>query len=159
MIHFRNLTISLGILVLLASACKPRSVTPSLRDALIGEWVNQTLEVELRTYLGKDTTSHIHVTAQNWLETMKMAPIRTRLKRDGTFSSEYRTVTDSLFYFAEGNWEVKKDSLLMVFKPKMRKVSYHVEIKGQTATFTGILDWDQDGAADDLYMGTQRKTD
>lgn len=157
--QLRQLYIVVTLLILMTYGCKTRQVTIGLRDALVGEWVNQTLDVELRTYLGKDTTSYIHVNQQNWLETMKMAPIRTRLKRDGTFSSEYRTVSDSLFYFAEGNWDVEKDSLFMVFKPKMRKVAYHVQMDGETATFTSLLDWDQDGAADDLYQGIQRKTD
>lgn len=147
------------VLVLLVAGCKTRKGAFDLREALIGEWTNASMVVEMHSHLNSDSNKTIQVKDNEWKEKTGFAPIKTNLKKDGSFFSEYRTVTDSLFYLAEGTWEVKQDSLIMQFKPKMNYAKYKVEIHGNSGSFTGLLDWDQDGKQDDFYKGIQRKTD
>ena len=127
----------------------------SLAQAMLGEWRNVSLKVEQQTYKGSDSSSVFEVPKGKWEEILKIQPIRTTYTKDGNYRSEYWSLTDTLVRVSEGLWQVEGDSLVLIEGGVSS--AYKTEIEDGVAKFTGYLDWDQDGAADDLYIGVQKK--
>ncbi|MTI22737.1 hypothetical protein E1176_17020 [Fulvivirga sp. RKSG066] len=116
---------------------------------LVGEWRNLSMIVRM-----PDST--VNVPEGKWEEVLGIKPIITTYSEDGTFISEYRTLEDSVFMTSAGSWSVKGDTLTMVERGNANK--YYFSIDEDTAIFRGYLDWNEDGAADDHYVGKQTKT-
>lgn len=114
-----------------------------------GQWVNISMKVTINA----DVDSVVDIPPGKWEEILQIKPILTTLKDDSTFISEYRNLGDSLFMTSTGVWWLDKDSLYMEEHGVLN--AYHLKIRNDTASFTGYIDWDQDGEADDLYYGEQ----
>ena len=116
-----------------------------------GTWQNLSMQVEIES----EIDSVVDVPVGEWENVLNIKPIVTTFKEDSTFVSEYRNLGDSVFMTSTGVWWIKDDSLYME-EYGMLNV-YHIDLKIDTITFTGYLDWDQDGMADDLYSGVQTR--
>ncbi len=140
------------ICFLIASSCTYQS---DLAEKLIGTWENTTLDVQTNTAQGKDTTIYLSIKQGEWEEALKIKPIVTTYLKDGSFKSEYFGLDGKPMGTEEGTWKIRNDSL--VLKSGGYDNVYKVTFKGNEARFVSYLDWDQDGAADDLYDGWQVK--
>jgi hypothetical protein len=105
------------------------------------------------TFQKKD--SIFKVPEGQWENILKIKPILTTYYPEGRYESKYYNLMDSLLFTSEGNWELKGDSLYL--KEAGIITTYHVFLDLPKATFTGQLDWDQDGDSAEVYQGVQIK--
>lgn len=138
------------LLVIIFSSCQP-----GFDKQLIGTWENTTLSVQTNTAQGRDTTTYLSIENGGWEEALNIKPIVTTYLADGTFKSEYFGLDGKPVGTEEGTWKIRNDSL--VLKSGGYDNVYKVTFEGKQARFVSYLDWDQDGEADDLYDGWQKK--
>lgn len=94
----------------------------------------------------------------NWEEKLKIRPIRTYFRTDGTFNSEHYNLKDSLIMNPSGTWTASDKEIFMITtSPFSDTTSCTYTIKGDVITFGCWVDWDEDGEKDDWYLGTQKK--
>ncbi|HEY5747949.1 MAG TPA: hypothetical protein VIU12_17890 [Chryseolinea sp.] len=138
------------------SSCTPKETKSTLAADLVGEWRNVYLNVTMPTVGNSDSTMTTVCDSSNWEAMLHIKPIHTFFNTDGTYRSEYYTLSDSLFRKSAGTWHVSNDTLIM---SESDGVTYklHTTIKNNLAEFEGMLDFDEDGKADDHYVGRQRK--
>ena len=129
------------------------SCEQSIEDRLVGTWQNTSLDVTMAMPDGQDSLMHIE--QGQWEEVLRIKPIVTRYTVDGKFVSDYYTPEGKSLGSEIGDWEIRNDSL--IFKSTNYKWAYKLTFDGNKARFTSLLDWDQDGLADDLYDGWQEK--
>jgi len=138
------------------AACAPKETKNTLSDDLVGQWRNTYLHVTMPTAGNSDSTRTTSCDSTSWEAMLHIKPIRTYFNSDGTYRSEYYTLTDSLFRKTTGTWRVSNDTLVMNESDgavyKLRTV-----VKNNVAEFDGLIDFDQDGQADDHYVGRQRR--
>ena len=123
---------------------------PSISEQLIGKWHNLEIKVIVKTDNGD---SVVYVPQDKWEEILQIKPIVTAFNADSTFVSEYRSLDDQIIMTSTGTWSVEGDSLMM--SERGSDNAYHTTLKNDTVSFSGYIDWDEDGEADDLYTGTQ----
>lgn len=126
-----------------------------LEQAILGEWVNVSMRVWVKTYNQSDTSFIVDINEDNWDMKMTVKPIITNIYEDGTYTSEFRNSFDSLIYQPKGIWMIDGDTLIMEDHQAVYK--YHVFVDGERAEFKTVLDWDGDGQVDDEYFGVQQK--
>lgn len=137
-----------------------RQNTPTLKpEQFIGEWRNVSMEIT--TALNTASSEVKTYSEADWEAQLKMKPIRTYYKADGTYYSEYRDLRDKIFNRPSGTWHVSQDSVyLNQAEPEKRNAGYLVTFNtDNSATFKAMLDWTQNGKKDDLYIGVQRKVE
>ena len=153
----KKLTYLIVAAMLIVCSCSPEkkeeteTVESSSSSSLLGEWRNLTLKVTMKA----EVDSVLEVAEGQWEEVLKIQPIRTTFKEDGTYTSEYRSLEDQIMTTATGTWSVSGDELTM--EERGVNTTYKFSIDGDIVTFSGQLDWDSDGEADDLYFGTQKR--
>src|SRR5688572_19611781 len=130
-----------------------------LSQRLVGEWRNVSLRLDMQTYKNTEDSKVFEVSEEEWEAKMRIRPIRTFFRSDGTYNSEHIDLKDSLVYNPAGKWQVVGDTLVMTdtFPKVGASYKYQLVIKGDLAEFSGVEDSDGDGKADDLYFGTQRR--
>jgi hypothetical protein len=130
---------------------------PGLSAQLVGEWRNVYVKIKVNSLkTGKINT--IEADSSNWETRLGIKPIRTHFKNDGTYYSEYRNLKDSIVRMPAGTWFIKGDSLTMLqLKPDKSTLKVKVSIINNHATFSGMIDFDGDGMANDDYYGVQKK--
>ena len=126
-----------------------------LEQDIVGEWVNVSMKVWVKTYNNSDTSFIVDINEETWDMKMNVKPIITTIYEDGTYISEFRNSFDSLIYRPRGTWMIDGDSLIMEDHQAIYK--YQIFIDGDMAEFNSRLDWDKDGKIDDEYTGLQRK--
>ena len=119
-------------------------------EELLGTWRNLSMTVR---YLDKDSV--FEVPEGRWEEKLQIKPIITTYAEDGTYSSKYYNLADSLLLTTSGTWSLMQDSLYLTAEGKTK--AYRFLKQGDIAVFTAQLDWDQDGLANELYSGRQKK--
>lgn len=130
-----------------------------LKKALTGEWRNTYLKVTMNSFKGRaDSVYILEADSSNWEDVLKLKPIRTFFKADGTYHSDHYAVSNALLFSASGKWTFSGDTLVMTqTRPNAAVFRLKTTIKDNTATFSGMLDFDEDGQRDDLYFGKQQK--
>jgi hypothetical protein len=123
-----------------------------LADDLIGEWKNLALTVNMKN---GDIDSILNVPEGQWEKVLNIKPIATTFTTEGTYTSVYKSLEDEIMMTSSGTWAISGDTLRMTERGEDNY--YHTKIENGIGTFTGYIDWDQDGEADDLYTGTQKK--
>lgn len=162
--------LSFAITVLFFSSCEnlkkkdiapvPASaVQPDYGKKITGEWRNLYTKIVMRSYNNSDSIKVMEIREEDWEQVMKVKPIRTFFKEDGTYNSEHRNLNDSVVYHPAGRWCIEGDSLFMTdtFPQKGISYKYKIAIDNDIAEFTGVEDFDRDGLKDDAYYGTQRR--
>jgi hypothetical protein len=150
------------ILIMALSACHSSPEIPEnkvLEKQMYGEWRNSSLRLLMNSYNNTEETKEFIVKEGEWEQKMKIQPIRTFYRADGTYNSEHRSLNDSLIYNPAGRWVILDDTLIMrdTFPEPGLSYRYKLVVKGGQAEFTGIEDCDRDGKADDNYFGIQRR--
>lgn len=130
--------------------------TPATAEKLIGEWNNISLRVDINSQNNSDSNGVFEAKRGEWETVVKIRPIRSFFNADSTWHSAHYTLKDSLFYDPSGKWWIEGDSLVMQqIKPSPDITKYFLTLKGDTASFRTILDWDTDSQKDDIYFGEQ----
>lgn len=129
-----------------------------LQAELTGDWISNSLRVEMSGANNSNRDSVFEANASNWMDVIGIKPIITHFRLDGTYNSEHYSKKDSLFYNPYGKWQIVGDSLIMNDTTGGNiRYAYRTEVKNDTAYFWGIEDFDQDGKVDDKYFGTQTR--
>ncbi len=126
-----------------------------LEEEIVGVWENSSMRVWVNTYNNSDTSFFVDINEDSWELKLSIMPIVTTIRDDGTYTSEFRNTLDQVIYTPEGTWMVDGDSLIM--EDHQAVYRYQIFIDGDIAEFKSMIDWDQDGKADDAYAGVQRK--
>jgi len=139
-------------LIYLLTACNTEKKSAVL---LTGKWSNLELKVLVNHASSEDSAYTFMVPHGEWEQILNIKPILTEFKSNGTYTSEYRSLQDSLIRETDGTWDIIADTLILIEDGTSSR--YHFKIEGSEVTFKGWLDWDQDGEMDDLYSGRQVK--
>ncbi len=131
----------------------------TIAEDLVGEWRNTSLHVTMNSAHGvSDSVKVLDANESNWEEKVHIKPIQTFFEKDGTYRSDHFSLNDSLLFSAVGTWSISKDTLIMKqTSPNVATYRLKTIINNDEATFSGRLDFDEDGAEDDDYLGTQKK--
>ncbi len=152
-------TLVVGVIVICTfafMAFKQAPHTSDLSNQLIGEWRN--VYVKLILHHKSDSTITMEADSSNWEDRLRIKPIRTHFRNDGTYYSEYRNLKDSLVKKPSGTWSMKGDSITMTqLIPDKSVYKFHLAITGNMATFHGNIDFDGEGIDNDEYVGIQKK--
>lgn len=144
--------------LLLSVSCTTKNNESSLKDEdIVGAWENVSLNVKMNTFQNRDTTSYLRAPEGQWEEVLKIKPIRTVYLKNGEFTSTYRDLSDKVVGESQGKWSIRNDSLILVADDV--EYAYSVILENGKARFISLQDWDQDGKADDLYDGWQKKVE
>lgn len=144
------------ILMMLGAFTLKPNAQQGLGTQLIGEWRN--LYVRIRLNIHGPGRRIIEADSVNWETRLRIKPIRTYFKADGSYYSEYRDLRDSILRVPSGTWVVRGDSIIITqLKPEKSIMKLKVSINKDKATFSGLLDFDGDGKNDDEYFGIQRR--
>lgn len=125
-------------------------------QSLVGEWNNVYLKVETISKSNGNENEVLEVRRDEWEARLKIKPIRSFFREDSTWNSAHYNLNDSLVYDPSGKWWTDADRLTMLqTKPSPDTTIYTFTVKGDTATFEALVDWDRDGKKDDRYFGKQ----
>ena len=122
------------------------------KEQFIGTWENLNISATLRV---GDKDSAFVVKSGEWETKLGIKPIIAEFNEDGSFSSKYYAPDGTLVNQADGQWEVRNDSLALAYDGF--NFVYKVTFSADSARFVSLLDFDQDGDDDDLYDSWQRK--
>ena len=130
-----------------------------LRNSLVGEWRNTYIKVTMNSVNNiEDSTYVLEADSTNWVDVLKLKPIRTFFEEDGTYHSDHYAPDNTLVFSAKGTWDFSGDTLRMKqTSPNTAQYRLKATIENATVTFSGMLDFDEDGVEDDVYYGTQRR--
>jgi len=144
-------------LLIFASFSASKKLQNNFTKQLVGEWRNVYVKIIIKnTKTGSVATMEADST--NWETRLGIKPIRTHFKGDGSYYSEYRNLKDSIIKRNDGTWFIKGDSLTMAQTlPTKSRLTLHISITGNKASFHGFIDFDGSGKLDDEYFGMQRK--
>lgn len=121
-----------------------------LEKVILGQWTNLSMQIQLGS-----VDSIVSVPEEQWESILNIKPILTTFNPDGTYDSKYTSLADTVLFTDSGKWEIKLDSLYLTSGDNT--TSYKFQFEDPIGTFTGYLDWDNDGENNDLYTGRQRK--
>jgi hypothetical protein len=125
---------------------------------LTGKWKTVGLNVTMHTVHNTKHDSSISANESNWEQQTEMEPIIFEFNKNGTFATEYRDVLDSLQYRGTGIWRMKgMDSLLLYSSQSARTYTYTFKVRNDSAFFHTVLDFDDDGKADDEMLSIVQK--
>ncbi len=121
-------------------------------NAIVGNWKNLTINVDLETYNNSDTSFRVSITEDNWKLKMNIDPIVTEIYDDGTFLTNYRDTLSNIFHQNKGTWYIDGDSLYLEDQSG-ELFPYQVYINGNRMEMKTMVDYDEDGKKDDFYQG------
>lgn len=152
----RNRPLLFASLALLALAgCVRQPLVERVAEhPLAGVWLNLDLEI---TYdYGTDSARVWYVAPGRWTDSLKILPIRTHFRPDSSYTSDHYRPDSSFWFSAEGRLEVRADSVVLVqSRPAAGLYPFAYSVEGDTVSFSGLVDWDEDGTWDDRYVGRQ----
>jgi hypothetical protein len=138
----------------IAFAAVSQTIQESLSRQLIGEWRDTYVKIIVH-HEGKAPVT-MEADSSNWLARLHIKPIRTYFKGDGSYYSIYLNAKDSVVRKTTGLWSIKSDSITMDQRTPDKSVyRLHVSINKDVASFSGVIDFEGDGKADDEYSGRQ----
>lgn len=125
---------------------------------LSGIWQSTRVMVEIN-HKGEGNASTLLAEGQDeFVEQLGIKSNVGEYRRDGTYTETYVGLKDAIIYQPSGTWSVEGDTFLVrQTQPAPLLHRFHLHQQGDRATFTGYVDWDQDGKQDDLFTGTSVK--
>lgn len=145
------------LVALVLTGCHMQKQEKEQMHPLEGEWRNLSLRLEMNKKHG-DVTKVFEVDETTWEDSLKIRPIRTFYRADGTFNSEHYNLKDSLILNPEGEWTSTEEMITMItLRPFSDTTACTYTIEGAVVTFGCWVDWDEDGEKDDWYVGKQKK--
>ena len=156
----KRLYLFLGALLL--SACDDNNfqeINQQLSRQIVGKWSNNVLKLEMKSYKNSDSVTIFETNETDWESKMKIRPIITTFKQNGTYNVVHKNLNDSIVYYLAGKWMVIGDSLHMMDTfPEINPVyKYKIKFSNKSLEYFGMEDCDGDGKKDDLYYSKQVK--
>lgn len=157
-VDYHVMKLFIGLVVMILFGCQVSSKDKTNNESpLHGEWRNISLSVELDKKHG-EPSEVFKVDEMNWEDKLKIRPIRTYFRSDGTFNSEHYNLNDSLIMNPKGTWTATdKEVIMITTSPFYDTTTCTYAIKDDVVSFGCWVDWDEDGEKDDWYLGTQKK--
>lgn len=134
-------------------SCSTQKEKPLREKDLIGKWTNLSLLVTMKRLERED--SILQAKEGEWEQVLKMKPILSEFKEDGTFTAQYSNLKEEIIKEEKGKWFVRNDSL--VIKINGNETAYHFTVNNDRVMYKAKLDWDGEGQANDFYDGVQMK--
>ena len=151
--------------LIIISSCKPEIESnnhETKSDQIIGIWDSKYMYVVQETLDGSTTSRILNVTPEDYEQVLGLRTVRAYFNEDESYFGEYIGVDGNVVKSDSGKWAIKGDTInISQFDPSgsMKIINYHFEIRGDTAIFNSLLDYDGDGAEDDTFRGTSVKVD
>ncbi|MEP2024127.1 MAG: hypothetical protein ABJH98_19835 [Reichenbachiella sp.] len=147
----KNLTLLFLVFILLS--CATKKDEPLREEELIGKWTNLSLLVTMKRLEKED--SILHAREGEWEKVLKIKPIISEFKEDGTFTAQYSNLNEEIIKEDEGKWFIRNDSL--VIEVEGNETTYHFTVNNDRVMYKAKLDWDGEGHKNDFYDGVQVK--
>jgi hypothetical protein len=146
-----------GLMVNALTANAQLTKNDPLANALTGEWFNRYIRIDIVGPAGEKKT--VEADSTNWEQRLGIKPIHTFFQQDGSYYSEYRNLDDSLVRKTAGQWTITTGDTLVMWEkqPEQQTLKLKLKIVDRTATFSGLIDFDGQGVANDVYYGIQQK--
>lgn len=125
-----------------------------LTNVLPGTWEAVSLRVDINTFAGQDTSFLFEVKEEEWQRRLGVKPVRTIYTPDKKFRQEFYDPSGQLSTTTRGVWNVFGDTLMMIAPDATYQ--YVVQVADGRSEYRALMDWDDDGEADDVYLGVQR---
>lgn len=134
-------TITFSLLMALTGGCLAQTI--SHKEAA-GTWQLYDIKITLAS-----PDEVVDVASTELMEKLNLTANVGEYHADSTFSDVYYGEGGKELGKSTGRWYIKRDSFYVI-QEGGQSIAYHLEMKGDTGTFSGFVDWDADGAQDDL---------
>ncbi|MEM6395056.1 MAG: hypothetical protein AAF741_01820 [Bacteroidota bacterium] len=126
-------------------------------EALLGTWELIELEVDQVTIDGSDSSYTRFISEANWLRQYGVNPGRTTFTSDGKFVRKTRLANAEEVNLVHGLWQTLGGDSVRTIEPNIVRVLV-TEFNATQDQFewTGLVDDDNDGEADDSYRAKYR---
>lgn len=148
------------ILLLLFAVSCATVPKPSLKESLTGTWTTDKIRVKMISVNGTDKDSTAIVGSEDFQELLGIHSNVGKYYANGTYEEIYYATEDSILLTLTGNWiTLGKDSMKLYQKTPVTDIHlYKVKLKKNRGIFTGLVDWDGDGADDDEFTSIGTRT-
>ena len=126
-----------------------------LMEVMPGTWESISVNVTVNSVNNTDSAYVFSIEEADWKRKLGVQPLRHYYAADRNYRRESRSIKDTLIDLTRGKWFINGDSIRLVTPEATYE--YEVTIDNGISTFRSLLDWDNDGAQDDEYIGVQRK--
>lgn len=163
-----NLNLYTFLLLLVASFFLPSCQTDSntnaansaeaafdFKDYIEGTWQTVQINVAVNSVDGLDSFRVDNLSEKVWRSEFGVNPPKYYFQPDNKFRREHTSITGELMDEGKGMWNVFGDTLVLI-EPDAT-YQYVVKGDGSRVTFRTLLDWDEDGEADDQFQALHRK--
>ena len=144
--------------VFLLFQCQPDTTHTDrldLMEVMPGTWEAISVDVTVNSVNNTDSAYVFSIKESDWKRKLGVQPLRHFYAADRNYRRESRSVNDTLIDLTRGKWFINGDSIRLVTPDATYE--YEVTVNNGISTFRSLLDWDNDGAQDDEYIGVQRK--
>lgn len=131
-------------------------------DQIIGIWESKFMYVIQETVDGSTTSRILNVTPEDYEQVLELQTVRAFFNEDESYFREYIGVDGNVVKIDSGKWVITGDTItisLFSSSGSIKIINYHLEIRGDTAIFNSLMDYDGDGAEDDTFRGTSVRVD
>ena len=146
--------------LIIISSCNPEVESKNHEtksDQIIGIWDSKFMYVIQETVDGSTTSRILNVTPQDYEQVLGLQTARAYFNEDESYFRAYIGLDGNEIKSDSGKWAVTGDTItISQFDPSgnMKIIKYHLEIRGDTAIFNSLMDYDGDGEEDDTFRGT-----
>jgi hypothetical protein len=162
MMKFKLTTLALLLgLSCLGFACQSEETaaeektTVDLKTELAGTWQTVQLNVAVNSAEGQDSFRAEQLTEVIWERQFNMEPPIYYFQPDQKYRRVHRDLSGNVVDESRGIWNTFGDTLMLI-EPDAT-YQYVVKAGDGRATFRTLLDWDEDGAEDDVFQSLQRR--
>ncbi|MCZ6521337.1 MAG: hypothetical protein O6848_07580 [Bacteroidetes bacterium] len=111
---------------------------------------------------GSTTSRILNVTPEDYEQVLGLRTVRAYFNEDESYYGEFIGVDGKVVKSDSGKWAITGDTITISqfdTSGSMKIINYHLEIRGDTAIFNSLMDYDGDGTEDDTFKGTSVKVD
>ncbi len=125
---------------------------------MVSKWQNLSISL---TSLDKDSV--FEVPPGKWYKTLSVNRIVTTYYEDSTFKAAYFSLCGTPLFSTKDTGKVDSDSLLLTttndpkYPDDKVTTAYKITIHENVGAFEGLIDWDEDGNNNELYLGKQER--
>lgn len=151
--------------LIIISSCKPEVESKNIETnsgQIIGIWDSKYMYVIQETLDGSAISRILNVTPEDYEQVLGLRTVRTYFNEDESYFGEYIGVDGNVVKSDSGKWAITGDTITIFqfdSSGSTKIINYHLEIRGDTAFFNALLDYDGDGVEDDTFRGTSVKVD
>ncbi|MEM8523628.1 MAG: hypothetical protein AAGG68_03240 [Bacteroidota bacterium] len=148
--------IILALFLLACESTEPQVEENTIqRSDLIGVWEQVDFKVTYNTFDEPDSIRVFEVKEENWTKSLSIKPVKTYFLADSTYRQDFIDLNDNVYDTQRGLWNLIGDTLMLI--SPSATYTYDIELSSNgTYDYSGLLDWDGDGAEDDRYEAKQR---